>query len=434
MSATLQPPPSRAGAQDAEALFREARIAARRRRRRRAGVVGLVAIALALAGIGYLVLGPGGGRSGSSGGRPPVAVRVRSVTLPSSGRYSDLAVVDGRLVLSGGPAGSPLPSGYGASNGGCDSALVDPVTLGLGQGAARDCEDPALYGERVLPVVSAHAGASGPPMALAISRVDPGSRRGYSVGSVVLRYEECSNCDAQWVYGDGSLWIYGVAAPRGAVLLRVSERDGAVEQRLSMPQIDRPLLAADADGLWLAPSVLSGWPAATAPSRRYVYQSLYLIAPGSRAAKRVLGLASTDARWLTASGDTLWLQTADLKRPVLVRLHGTNVAARDAYHPPTPDALEYWVGPSNYAGSASRGVWYVLASGKGLTQWVVHIAAGQSVGRTVATVQPPFEVGYAETAGVLFHGSFYFLDPAPSPANGYPDAPRRGAILYRVTP
>jgi hypothetical protein len=76
----------------------------------------------------------------------------------------------------------------------------------------------------------------------------------------------------------------------------------------------------------------------------------------------------------------------------------------------------------------------VLASGKGLTQWVVHIAAGQSVGHTVATVQPPFEVGFAETAGVLFHGSFYFLDPAPSRANGYPDAPRRGAILYRVTP
>ena len=96
-----------------------------------------------------------------------------------------------------------------------------------------------------------------------------------------------SDCDAQWIYGDGSLWLYdtyngSLARPHGE-LLRVSDATGTVVQRWAIPQNPRELLAVDADGLWFAPSVEGGEPLHTPASQMVRYESLYRVTPGAPA-------------------------------------------------------------------------------------------------------------------------------------------------------
>ena len=71
---------------------------------------------------------------------------------------------------------------------------------------------------------------------------------GFTVGPVVMRYSEASDTDAEWVYGDGYLWIYDSSTTDGSELIAVSQSTGAVVQTVKMPWVDRPLLPADDDG------------------------------------------------------------------------------------------------------------------------------------------------------------------------------------------
>ena len=69
-----------------------------------------------------------------------------------------------------------------------------------------------------------------------------------------MSYREASDTDAVWTYGGGYLWIYDSATKSGAELVQVSEMTGAVVNAVAMPNISRPLLAANDTGLWLAPA------------------------------------------------------------------------------------------------------------------------------------------------------------------------------------
>lgn len=79
-----------------------------------------------------------------------VAGVVTSLDLSSSDRYDSLAVVAGRLILSGGPDGSLFASASIASTphvpsaAGCRAAVVNPATLELSDLRGGDCEDPGL--------------------------------------------------------------------------------------------------------------------------------------------------------------------------------------------------------------------------------------------------------------------------------------------------
>jgi hypothetical protein len=455
VSVQLKPPSYRRLQRALDALFREARLLERRRRRRYAALA--LAGCAAAAAVAFGIAGSGGSSPAKSGDRP-VSVAVSSVTLPQSGDYFSLAVVGGRLIVSGGPQGSLFPSGstgplsHGRASGICDAATVDPLTLKLSDVSHANCGDPALYGVRALAVSYLLRGT--PPsggtgtFAIRIARVDPSAPDGYTLGPIVATYPQCSDCGPQWIYGDGSLWIYdpldgGGASPPGE-LLRVSETTGTVQQRWVMPEITRALLAVNADGLWLAPSNESGWPSRTPASELVLYWSLYRVSPGARAPSRVFTIGSDGALWLVASGHTVWLEArrmtkgSVLWRSVLWRLDGKHATPtlQGLYPANTNQGAEFGAGAPTYAGNAAIGIYYVVNGSA--TQQIVRLSLDAASERSVATVKAPTSVTIygPSPPAVALGGSFFFLDPPTLSYTGGTSAPvlQGAGVLYRVTP
>jgi hypothetical protein len=449
MATMLKPSPQRRVRHALNSLFREAwRLERRRRRRYAAGI--LLACGIACAG-GFLIANDQGGASTAPGDHP-IPPPVSSLALPRAGDYFALAVVGGRVIVSGGPEGSLFPSGsttslsHGRAVGTCDAATVDPGTLKLGRVTHANCGDPALYGERVLAVsylaqpVSRTRGLG--EFAVRIAHVDPGARDGYALGPIVMTYSQCSDCSAQWIYGDGSLWLYD--GPSGE-LLRVSATTGKVMQRWTIPQGWQELLAVDADGLWFAPSVVGGEPSRTPASQTARYQSLYLVTPGARAPRRGFKIGAGGARWLVAAGHTVWLAANHAQNgSTLWRLHGPN--ATPTFHGVYPRDADQGVdigpAPSTHAGNAAIGIYYVANPGYGSpasgSQQVIRLSPDSAKQQTVATVPAPPDVGSygPQPPAVALGRSFYCLDP---PLLNYPGADRppivQGqGVLYRVAP
>ena len=445
MAVELKPPPQRRVRRALDALFREARTLGRRRRRRHTAVA-LIGC-LVVAALAFGLAGTGGSSPATSGERP-VSVAVSSVTLPKSGEYFSLAVVGGRMIISGGPQGSLFPSGSttsmvgGRPSGTCHAATVDPRTLKLNNVTHANCGDPALYGVRALAVsyLLRRTPASGGvgTFAIRIARVDPAAPDGYTLGPIVMTYPQCSDCGPQWIYGDGSLWIYDGLAGGGVnltgELLRVSETTGTVQQRWRLPTIARPLVAVDRDGFWLAPSNQSGFPSHTPASQLSRYQSLYRVAPGARAPARVFAIGA-GALWLAASGHTVWV---DAQPGVLWRLEGKHATPtlHGRYPASTNQGAEYGAGAPSYAGNTTIGIYYVV-NGTG-TQQIVRLSPNAPSQRNVATVNAPSTVTIdaPPPPAVALGDSFFFLDPPTLSYPGGSDAPvlQGTGVLYRVTP
>jgi hypothetical protein len=131
------------------------------------------------------------------------------------------------------------------------------------------------------------------------------------VGPVILTFNDVSDTKLESTYGPGRLWLYDVAARRDgsgtprAEVLAISTSTGHVVQTVSMPQLVRPLLAADADGLWIAASPESG----TGPRA-----PTYFLASGARA-PRLVHRGGYAAFWLVASGHTMWEDIASRTLP-----------------------------------------------------------------------------------------------------------------------
>jgi hypothetical protein len=461
MSVQLKPPSSHRIERALEALFREARRLERRRRQRYVAV-GLVA-SLVAGAAAYLITDTGG-RSPRTSGRP-FSVAVSSITLPHAGDYFSLAVVGGHLIVSGGPQGSLFPSdsitsmSHGRPSGTCDSATADPVTLRLSRFARGNCGDPALYHEGVLPIDYEYRGqrpgGGTLTMGIRIATADPAAPDGYTLGPVVATYPQCSDCGPQWIYGDGSLWIYdqfvGPGFAQKGELLRISESTGAVAQRWPMPSIGRPLVAVNADGFWLAPSNESGWPEHTPPSQLIRYQSLYHVWPGAHAPARVLPVGGGGgALWLVASGHTVWLEAnRDPKLATLWRLTGISAEPTllGSYAPNSTQGGEYGAGAPTYAGNAAIGIYYVLDPNDYTVnsrtrqvvrpQQVIRLVPNAPIQHKVATVQSPTSELYAPPPPAVALGrSFYFLDPPTLSYDGGIAAPvvEGTGVLFRVTP
>ncbi len=379
------------------------------------------------------------GAAGSGVDAAPAA--VTSVVLPRAGQFSSLAVTGGRLLLSGGSQGPLSASGYqtalvrGRADGTCHSAVVDPRTLVVGPVTSANCGDPSLYGEHVLPIayLLRRAGVNGAgvgTIAVRIARSDPAARDGYALGPVVTTYPQCSDCQAAWIDGDGSLWLYNplLHPPHGAgVLLRISDRTGTVLERWSMPEIVRALLAVDANGLWLSPSIESGIPGPLPPSRRIPYESLYRIAPGARSPRRVLTEGGGDARWLVAAGESA-SAAIDTGHGTSAIWTFTGLEAR-AHGPRIADAeldSEFGTGGPTVAGNDVIG-FYSVALSDGHEN-VIEISPGGRTTRTVATV-PSAGASPDDPAptGATLDGSFFYLDPPG-------DQPPGRTELHRFTP
>jgi hypothetical protein len=281
--------------------------------------------------------------------------------------------------------------------------------------------------------------------AVRIAHVDPQARDGYTLGPIVMTYQQCSDCSAQWIYGDGSLWLYG--AYPGALsrssgeLLRVSGATGKVVERWSIPANDRELLAVNADGLWFAPSIEGGIPLHASASQRISYESLYRVTPGARTPLRVLRIGPVGAYWLVAAGHTVWLETHE---GILWRVQGSNATPTVLGRYPAKGNQGADIGetPPTHAGNAAIGVYFVSSTGfysaVSAPQQIMRLSVDAARQHAVAQVPAPPEgdsYGGAPPA-VALNRSFYFLDPPLLNYRGGDKTPivRGQGILYRVTP
>jgi hypothetical protein len=419
-----------------EALFPEARRRARRRRRLYLSVLAMIAAATVVV-VAVAWPPPRPRHSVTSSVTQTTPASVSSTQLPADGFFS-ITTSGGKLLISGGRM-APLASGTqvdlrnGRVAGACNAVAVDPRTLKLGAIKQANCGDPALYGQHVLPVAYwtvAHPSMSRQVIDVRVARSDPAARDGYTLGPVVTSYAPCSDGQASWLYGDGSLWIYNpLAHPTSsplhrAVLLRISERTGAVLQRWRMPEIIRALLAADRDGLWLSPSIESGFAGHLLRAQRTPYQSLYRITPGQRAPSRLLATGQDGARWLVAGGTTATIAVGEGHGEESIE---TITGDRGAVRGPRISAIKFGgelgiPGGPTVAGSPSFGFFTTVPGNH--TEMVRTVSAKNGRARTIAHIPSPLvsPIDQPPTTAILGQ-SFFFISPS-----------RSNDALHRVTP
>lgn len=292
------PGPATLPPEDAEVLFEEAH---RRRKRRRLLVVTAIGVLLALgAGIYLLVSGGGNGRSatssgsGGSGGHGGVAGvstgtqgSSTSVVLPGGYWFDQLLTVGGRLLLTGYVASAANSTTFTR----CAVAQVDPRTLAVGKATEGSCDDPAMSGRTVTPVISYPRTGMG---TVAIARLDT-KTGAVSTSPTIMTFVNTSDTRPITTYGGGSLWIYDVDTAGGPEAVQVSGTTGQVERTVSTPPLIDPYIAANQNGLWLGNSTRGS----SQPD------AIYHAGTASKATG-VLSGRHGSVYWLTASGAHTW--------------------------------------------------------------------------------------------------------------------------------
>lgn len=321
----------------------------------------------------------------------------------------------------------------GRVHGACRAASIDPYTLSIGPVLTGNCGDPGLYRRAALPIAYSEPAPPGPGViAVRMATADVDARDGYTLGPVITKWTECSDCQAAWIAGDGALWLYNPdplsrSGRSGAVLLRISPRTGRVLERWQIPQIVRPLLAVNSAGLWLSPSVESGVPGGVSAARLGQYTSLYRIAPGDPQPVRVLTEHDNGARWLVANGSSA--STAIIgPRGSTATIWTFDRRRRATHAQPRRDIClgnELGVGQPTVAGDAKMG-FYAVMPGNAVEQ-VNEATTNSGCVEPIAT----FRLPHASTAdgqpGIIFlHRSLFFLDPATGATGG-------STVLHSVT-
>lgn len=413
-------------------LFEEAFRRERRRRRQRQLVLAAL-FGCAVAGA-VLLFGRGGGVGASraaAGGAARMALTQRA--LPALGNDPVVAVAGSRLVVS--DTGNTSVA-HGRVTGVCAAASVSPAHLRVISVAHGNCGNPALFGERVMPVVYAptmrnHPGWGVNALAMRIAVVDLSKPTGYRLGPVIVTYPDTSDTRAETIYGAGSLWVYApMLNPRRRFgeVLRVSLATGRVVERWRLPQILRALIATDADGLWLAPSNESGYPVDAPPSARVALRSLYRVAAGARSPVRVFDAGPWGARWLVADGHSVWIDVGRANgRHALWRFDGRRATAALRGARARGGVRRCGDLGDQYAtvvGSAG-GIFCVSdpTAGTQLVQWLAP-SGGRS--RVVARLRTQSAYEFPDNA-VLYRGAYYFVELG----GGRPPSSER-PMLYRI--
>jgi hypothetical protein len=414
-------------------LFEDALRLERRRRRRYMLLVAL----FASVAVGCLVLfDPGGGAVYNRvGSLTAPRMSLISKGLPALGQYPSVSVVGSRLVVSDDDNTS---FANGRVRGTCTAASIDPASLRVMAVARGNCGDPAVFGERVMPIVYApttqnHPGWGTNALAIRIATIDRATPLGYRLGPVIVTYPDVSDTRAETIQGDGSLWVYApVLNPRGRFgeLLRVSLTTGRLVGHWKMPEIDRALLATDADGIWIAPSNESGWPLHASAPEKALVDSLYRVAPGMTAPARVFDVGSNGARWLVANGHSVWVSVGRPRgAPALWRFDGPNAT-------PTIHGVATR-GEVQQCGDLGEQSVTVVGSASGIfcaneqepnAQRVQWLSSSGGRSRTVASVPTEGSYEFMDNA-VLYDNAYYFVDPPGSQTTGS-DRP----MLYRIAP
>jgi hypothetical protein len=225
-----------------------------------------------------------------------LAALIATLALPTGG---------GLQWWSAAPAGhSLLVTGSPATGSRCEFYVVDLGTL-VGRGPYnRMCSRPPVSWHPIVPVVGSSRNLFDVTVSVA--------------GKVVMHFEDASNTRPQYVWYGRSLWLYDVATSDGAEVLRFDARTGALLQRTAMPQLDRPVMVANADGLWLDPAPNGGI------SGVNVAEVLHVAFGASKPV--VVFRGGRAALWMTASAHTVWFEQISGQTSVAIwRIDGTKV-------------------------------------------------------------------------------------------------------------
>ena len=348
-----------------------------------------------------------GGVAAAATARPAVSMG----SLPTGVDFYSVQPQGDRLVLTG----------DAAKGRGCDWLVVSRglrVESSLSRGS---CERPPIAAEPVVPVQF----SNGNEAAVRIARPNPTPSR-VTHGPVVMAYKDLSDTRGQWVYGAGLLWLYDVATVHAgsrtsrAEVVEVSIATGRVVRTVTMPQIYRPLLAADADGLWIGADPQSGV-RAPVPT--------YHLAPGA-SAPRLVHRGGYAAYWLVAAGHEVWEDIAP--QPLsghteIWRFDGPSAAAHALA------STNNLVNGTPVAQSGSTALWLIGSlpyqrSASGCPgQRIVRIDA--HTGRQAVTLKLSLPgnpcLGFPALPETFTGGALYFMIPAVAPG---------ATLLYRVQP
>jgi hypothetical protein len=223
-----------------------------------------------------------------------LAALLASLTLPLGGaHWWDVSPAGHSVVVTGSPATGSRCSFY----------VVELPTL-TGRLDRRACDRPPVSAHPIVPVVGLGADLFAVPVTVA--------------GKVVMRFEDASNTRPQYAWYGRSLWIYDVATTDGPEALRLDASTGALLQRTRMPQLYRPVMVADGDGLWLDPATNGGINGTDVAAVLHV--------PLGAAKPVVVHRGGRAAMWMAASAHTVWLeQIAGRASASLWRIDGTRV-------------------------------------------------------------------------------------------------------------
>jgi len=339
---------------------------------------------------------------------------VSSVSLPSAFALSQVFVAGGQLVLTG------SQNSRSASVTTCYEARVNPSSLKMSRARLTSCDNVVLDGATVAPFVSTvKVGYGELRVGRLVSRA-----RGVKLGPVLASYQFDSGTDPEWAYGPSSLWIYEEGTAQGPRVFRVSSTTGQLLQSTPVPGFVRPLITADANGLYVAGAGSFGGTGSTL---------IYRVAPGARSAQVVYSAKQADAQyvsWVTSDGDDLWVDICH--RPAgapceIWRFHGPDLAP--VFHVSDHGRTGGWVLGDEATGLYSS-VWAsgTLASGAITTNWEVIRIDPRSGGISdVAQLMlPAFWQGPDDTGpadAVIYGGCLYLVVPGSGGTGG---------DLYRV--
>ena len=224
-----------------------------------------------------------------------LAALITSLTLPAGGlQWWNVEPAGHSLLVTGSPPTGRL----------CAFYVVELGTF-AGRGPyTRACDKPPVTPHSILPVVGSSRNAFNVAVSVA--------------GKVVMHYEDASDTRPQYAWYGRSLWIYDVATSEGAEALRFDASTGALLQRTAMPRVFRPVMVANADGLWLDPATNGGVDGvAVAPVLhvRFGASKPVVAYRGGRA-----------AMWMAASAHTVWFEQISGRSSVSIRrIDGTKV-------------------------------------------------------------------------------------------------------------
>jgi hypothetical protein len=263
---------------------------------------------------------------------------VSSLALPSGYTFFGLTTDSGPLLLTGAVASTD-------PNAPCIRTPVDAAALTLGAVTTGSCDDPAASGEQVaIDVINPDGGSLAFTTSIAMTVTDPktGTRK---TGPVVMRISEASNTHPVVAYGGGSLWVYDVDTSNGPEAIQVSATTGQVEDVVRTPQLYRPIMAANGDGLWLGNSV-EGSPVAG---------TVFHVAPASHMVTTVVPSPNDAVDWMVADTGHVWASIRPSNAPGLSnvwRFDGSKATV--AFRTPEP-SLEQ--GPNFVVGDEQDGLW-----------------------------------------------------------------------------